>query len=44
MIYDFSQKKQEKDFVENELQSLKKEYYKPEMSMEQFEEYIDEYV
>ena len=37
MIYDFSQKKQEKDFVENELQSLKKEYYKPEMSMEQFE-------
>lgn len=37
MIYDFSQKKQEKDIVESELQSLKKEYYKPEMSKEQFE-------
>lgn len=37
MIYNFSQKKQQTDLLENELQSLKKEYYKHEMSTEQFE-------
>lgn len=37
MIYDFSQIKQENDLVENELQSLKREYHKPQMSIAQFE-------
>lgn len=37
MIYNFSQKKQQNDLVENELQTLKKEYQKQQMSTEQFE-------
>ena len=36
MIYNFFQENQEKEFVENELQLLKKEYFKQEMSMDQF--------
>ena len=36
MIYNFLQENQEKEFVENELPLLKKEYFKQEMSMDQF--------
>lgn len=37
MTYDFSEMKQQSDLIEKELQSLKKEYHKQQMSEEQFE-------
>lgn len=37
MTYDFSEMKQQNDLVEKELQPLKKEYHKQQMSEEQFE-------
>ncbi len=37
MVYNFSEKNQENNLVEKELQSLKNEYYKQEMSAEQLE-------
>lgn len=38
MIHNFSEKNDKNDFAEDELQSLKKQYFKPQMSKEQLEE------